>query len=264
MGTTTSVSSLQQDELHGNKKTILIKPRLIVTAFGFKLVKQKSGRNVNRRPLPSQTTNIREELKAPSQNCPPQLGEIETLKETNQVEDLEKNHSNSKVLKSPVRIVVQASTGELLLCLGRFLRRRCFKISSLTSNEVIAWVRNVDRTLLLQGWQEEVFISPSILVFVYLLCRDTVSDDITSPTELHGVVLTCLYLTYSYLGTEISYPLQPFVIDADKDVFWTRALGVINKLSSEMLRINTEPQFFTEVLQELKNEEEQKKNDLDR
>lgn len=270
MGTTISVSPVLQDEVEGHKKRSLSKPRLIVTAFGFKMVKQKSAKKVNPHPLSFQTTHINEDLKTPSQNCPLQSGEIKApqkkleetkLPVTKQLENVQQNQPS----QTPVRIIVQASTGELLLCLGRFLRRCCLKISDLTSNEVIAWLRNVDRTLLMQGWQEEGFITPPILVFVYLLCRDTVSEDLSSPGELHGVFLTCLYLTYSYLGTEISYPLQPFIIDTNKDVFWTQALGVIDKLSSEMLRINMDPQFFTEVLQELKNEGEVKnKTGLDR
>ncbi|XP_026768410.3 cyclin-dependent kinase 5 activator 2b [Pangasianodon hypophthalmus] len=274
MGTTLSVSPMLRDEVAEHKRRGLSKPRLIVSAFGFKLVKQKSGKKVNPHPLPFQTIHTREDLKAPSQNCPPQSEEIKTssqkleqtkLPVTKQLEDVQKNQPSRQFITSPVRIVLQTSTGELLLCLGRFLRRRCLKISDLTSNEVIAWFRNVDRTLLMQGWQEEGFITSPILVFVYLLCRDSVSEDLTSPGELHGVFLTCLYLTYSYLGTEISYPLQPFIIDDNKEVFWEQALGVIDKLSSDMLRINMDPQFFTEVFQELKSEGEVKnRNSLDR
>lgn len=272
MGTTLAVSPVCQDEADEHKKRSLSKPRLIVSAFGFKLVKQKS-KKVIPHPIPLQTVQSREGLKGPSQNCPPPSEEIEkatqTLEQTKlsvtqQPEDVQKKQTSRQFLTSPVRIIVQASTGELLLCLGRFLRRRCLNISDLTSNVVIAWIRNVDRTLLMQGWQEEGFITPSILVFVYLLCRDTMSEDITSPEELQGLFLTCLYLTYSYLGTEISYPLQPFIIEANKDVFWQQALDVIDKLSSEMLRINMDPQFFTEVFQELKQEGELKnKNSLD-
>lgn len=268
-----SVSPVLRDEVDEHKRRSLSKPRLIVSAFGFKLVKQKSGKKVNPHSVPFQTINTREELKAPSQNFPPQSGETETpsqkleqtkLKVNKQLEDVQKNQPSHQFITSPVCITVQASTGELLLCLGRFLRGHCLKISDLTSNEVIAWIRNVDHTLLMQGWQEEGFITPSILVFIYLLCRDTVSKNITSPDELQGVFLTCLYLTYTYLGTEISYPLQPFIIDANKDVFWQQALCVIDKLSSEMLRINKDPRFFTEVFQELKHEGEVKnRNEVD-
>lgn len=54
------------------------------------------------------------------------------------------------------------------------------------------------------------------------------------------------------MGNEISYPLKPFLIEDSKDKFWDRCLLIVNRLSSEMLRINSEPGFFTEVFTELK------------
>lgn len=36
---------------------------------------------------------------------------------------------------------------------------------------------------------------------------------VTSEEELRSVVLTCLYLSYSYMGNEISYPLKPFLVE---------------------------------------------------
>lgn len=38
-------------------------------------------------------------------------------------------------------------------------------------------------------------------------------DSISSVEELHAWVLTCLYISYSYMGNEISYPLKPFLIE---------------------------------------------------
>ncbi|XP_031163512.1 cyclin-dependent kinase 5 activator 1-like [Sander lucioperca] len=171
---------------------------------------------------------------------------------------------------SPPRVVVQASTGELLRCLSDFLCRRCVKLKELSSNQIVLWFRNVDRALLVQGWQDQVFTSPASLVFVYLLCRAAVDEDTSSEQELHAVFLTCLYLSYSYLGSEISYPLKPFLLEAShnaswesspdaswessRDDFWERALQLIDRLSTDMLRINAEPHFFTEVFQDLKKE----------
>ena len=79
-----------------------------------------------------------------------------------------------------------------------------------------------------------------------------VTDEIEREKELKAIVLTCLYLSYSYMGNEISYPLKPFLVESDKDQFWDRCLHIINTLSSDMLRINAEPSFFTEVFTELK------------
>ena len=37
---------------------------------------------------------------------------------------------------------------------------------------------------------------------------------VTTEEELRAVVLACLYLAYSYMGNEISYPLKPFLVEA--------------------------------------------------
>lgn len=102
--------------------------------------------------------------------------------------------------------------------------------------------------------QDQVFISPSSLVFVYLLCREAVDPDVSSEQELHATFLTCLYLGYSYLGNEISYPLKPFMVESSRAAFWDRALDLIGRLSADMLRINADPHFFTEVFQDLKRQ----------
>ncbi|KAB0399305.1 hypothetical protein E2I00_003125, partial [Balaenoptera physalus] len=68
--------------------------------------------------------------------------------------------------------------------------------------------------------------------------------------------LTCLYLAYSYMGNEISYPLKPFLVEPDKERFWQRCLRLIQRLSPQMLRLNADPHFFTQVFQDLKNEGE--------
>lgn len=171
--------------------------------------------------------------------------------------------SSSLSLLSPRRIVIQASTGELLRCLGDFMCRRCFKLKDLNSGEVIMWFRNIDRTLLLQGWQDQGFITPANVVFVYLLCQDTIEDEVDNVGDLQGTFQTCLYLAYSYMGNEISYPLKPFMMEANKDVFWETSLRIINRMSAKMLQLNADPHFFTEVFQDLKNQRDSESN-LDR
>jgi len=202
------------------------------------------------------------------------------------------------------RTVIQASTSELLKCLGVFLRRKCKKLKEFQPSDAILWLRTVDRTLLLQGWQDIGFVNPANIVFVYLLIRegawygpaplrrpnssrrsqffqgdpieekgngggekegsppaDSIGpltkksfwDSIENERDLHGYVLTCLYLSYSYMGNEISYPLKPFLVDDNRDKFWDRCLNIVNAMSRDMLRINAEPAFFTEVFSELKS-----------
>lgn len=47
----------------------------------------------------------------------------------------------------------QASTSELLKCLGMFLHDRCRKLRDFQAGDAVMWLRAVDRSLLLQGWQ---------------------------------------------------------------------------------------------------------------
>lgn len=103
------------------------------------------------------------------------------------------------------------------------------------------------------SFQDVAFINPANVVFVYMLVRELVDGDrIGRPQDLQAVVLTCLYLSYSYMGNEISYPLKPFLVEDSKDKFWDRCLLIVDRLSYNMLRINSEPGFFTEVFTELK------------
>ncbi|XP_014382515.1 cyclin-dependent kinase 5 activator 2, partial [Alligator sinensis] len=98
-------------------------------------------------------------------------------------------------------------------------------------------------------------LTPADVVFVYLLCREAIDGDaVASERDLQAALLTCLYLAYSYMGHEISYPLKPFLAEEDKERFWARCLGLIQRLSGPMLRINADPHFFTQVFQELKSE----------
>ncbi len=157
------------------------------------------------------------------------------------------------VIPSPKKTVIQASTSELLKCLGEFLCHRCRRLKQFEPGDAVMWLRTVDRSLLLQGWQDIAFINPANVVFVYMLVRDLVAEDTITEHELQATVLTCLYLSYSYMGNEISYPLKPFLVEDDKDRFWDRCLRIINTLSPSMLRINSDPSFFTEIFTELKS-----------
>jgi len=166
--------------------------------------------------------------------------------------NISKTKPDQPVKSATKKTVIQASTSELLKCLGNYLYKRCYKLRDFQPGDCIMWLRTVDRSLLLQGWQDIAFINPANVVFVYLLVRDCVDENISAETELQSIVLTCLYLSYSYMGNEISYPLKPFLVETDKERFWDRCVNIINKLSGPMLRINAEPSFFTEVFTELK------------
>ncbi|NXU32438.1 CD5R1 kinase, partial [Thalassarche chlororhynchos] len=142
---------------------------------------------------------------------------------------------------TPRRVVVQASTSELLRCLGEFLCRRCYRLKHLSPTDPVLWLRSVDRSLLLQGWQDQGFITPANVVFLYMLCRDVISAEVASDHEL-------------YMGNEISYPLKPFLVESCKEAFWDRCLSIIDLMSPKMLQVNADPHYFTQVFADLKKE----------
>ncbi len=85
-----------------------------------------------------------------------------------------------------------------------------------------------------------------------MLVRELVDENITNEHELQSIVLTCLYMSYSYMGNEISYPLKPFLVECNRERFWDRCVHIVNLHSDKMLRINASPSYFTQVFSELK------------
>lgn len=54
---------------------------------------------------------------------------------------------------APKKTVIQASTSELLKCLGIYLHTKCYRLKDFQAGDAVMWLRTVDRSLLLQGWQ---------------------------------------------------------------------------------------------------------------
>ncbi|XP_032090675.1 cyclin-dependent kinase 5 activator 1 [Thamnophis elegans] len=186
---------------------------------------------------------------APNHQISSSKGPVSSVKKT--------PHPSCNSSGTPKRVLVQASTSELLRCLGAFLCRRCYRLKHLSPTDPVLWLRSVDRSLLLQGWQDQGFITPANVVFLYMLCRDVISSEVATDHDLQAVLLTCLYLSYSYMGNEISYPLKPFLVESCKEAFWDRCLSIINLMSPKMLQINADPHYFTQVFADLKNESSQ-------
>jgi cyclin-dependent kinase 5 activator 1 len=175
------------------------------------------------------------------------------------------NNNNTDEPGVPKKTIqVQATSAELLVGLGEFLRCRCRRLRHFDGTEVSVWLRSVDRTLLDHAWQDMPFIGPANLVFIYLLARDAVDPDIVTAGELQAVVMACLYVAYSYVGCEISYPLKPFISAAGVDEatataggpgkkrFWHRCLTVIERSSGQMLRLHQDACMFADLFRELK------------
>ena len=216
-------------------------------------------------PPPPPSTHVQSHLPTSvSQYC---------VRSATQTQGIQAVDSRPRAPTTSRKTVVQASTTELLGCLGEYLRRRCWRDGhSFDPSDATAWLRTVDRSLLLQGWQDIAFINPANVVFVYLLVSAELDAepallDVGSDDGLQAVVLTCLYLAYSYMGNEISYPLKPFLVsssgagsggsptaanDAEREMFWRRCLSIINHSSSNMLRLNSDPTYFAHVFAQLK------------
>ena len=153
------------------------------------------------------------------------------------------------------RTVLQASTSELLRCFGVFLHARFRNLSGdFSPNDPMLWLRGLDRNLIAQGWQDVGFINPANIVFLYLLVRGLRMETAKSLRQLQAQVLTALYLSYSYMGHEISYPVKLFLYaDDSKDDFWKRCLRLIDLYSEDMLRLNSDSAFFAKIFAELKS-----------
>ncbi|XP_041752986.2 cyclin-dependent kinase 5 activator 1-like isoform X1 [Coregonus clupeaformis] len=168
-------------------------------------------------------------------------------------------------LDTPKRLVmVHATTGELLRCLGEFLCRRCYLIQDMSSMDPELWLRVVDCYLLVNCYQNQSCINPAMVVFLYMLCREAVSSEVATLHELQAVLLTCLYTTCSYIGNQISYPLGPFLVETCRQTFWIRCMSITKLMSGKMLQMNTDPNFFSQMFADLKNEsqKEEKKSRL--
>lgn len=71
------------------------------------------------------------------------------------------NAQTNQVVPSsiPKKTVIQASTSELLKCLGTYLHSKCYRLRDFQAGDAVMWLRTVDRSLLLQGWQVSIIIT---------------------------------------------------------------------------------------------------------
>ncbi|KAL5962003.1 Cyclin-dependent kinase 5 activator 1 [Taenia solium] len=182
---------------------------------------------------------------------------------------------------------------ELLHCLSIFILQHCDNLcepnavdSPLYPEEIIAWIRDIDRALIQQGWTDVPFLSPANVVFLFIMIKGFVDSSITCSRELHSLVMVCLYLSYGYMGNEISYPLKPFlnaeilysmlhendsqrfrsintadamssknpkVVNRFRDAFWETCVRVLKCKSKDMLQLNSDAIFFTQSIAELRS-----------
>lgn len=156
-------------------------------------------------------------------------------------------------LGPPKKVTMTGSTSEMLRCLANFVNSRID--TRIEGDKLVMWLRNVDRQLLMQGWQDSIFMGPTALVLMFLLVRNDLPrrDPKLTSEDIRARLLTCLYITYSYAGPEISYPVKPFVLSTETPAsFWTRCLNLSLMSSDQMLRLASDPQFFARCFRELK------------
>ncbi|XP_044151442.1 cyclin-dependent kinase 5 activator 1-like [Bufo gargarizans] len=161
-----------------------------------------------------------------------------------------KRHLIDQAQSSQRRLVLYTPSSELLRCLRLFLRRRCYKID-LSPTDPVRWLRNIDNYLLSMGYQPVSFLSSGSVVFLYMLCRDLISPEADTIQQLQVSFLTCYFITHCYTGNENWYPVTPFLVGS-RMAFWDRCLSYIRIMSSKMMQINANRQFYSETLAELK------------
>lgn len=69
----------------------------------------------------------------------------------------------------PKKTVIQASTSELLKCLGLYLHAKCYRLNDFQAGDAVMWLRTVDRSLLLQGWQVKLLHPYLLECYIYAL-----------------------------------------------------------------------------------------------
>ncbi len=144
---------------------------------------------------------------------------------------------------------------DLLHNLGAYVQSHCQHLHHVpTPNEVAMWVRCADRALQLNGWTINSFLLESHIVFSYMLITSAIRQgyELYTLTDVKELVLMCLYVSYTYNANEISYPLRPFLVKQDRAAFWDKCTSVSLSASSNMLKLNRNRSYYSDVLTSLK------------
>ncbi|KAI3385859.1 hypothetical protein SNEBB_006469 [Seison nebaliae] len=182
------------------------------------------------------------------------------------------------------------SSAHLLRCLGQYMQKQCgkkyasFDISNFEFpskstdlknlkksfqssdnrgiyDKLLNWIITADKRLLQQGWQDVPFFSvASNIVILFAVIRKTIDSMILDNTtaksilSLKAYILACLYITFSYVGAEISYPLRPFCLpQEDRNITWNRILQIALDSSSIQLHLHQSETAFQKTCNELRS-----------
>ena len=128
------IRSSQQQQLQGAKLQHLeplLAPKAVLTSLSLSSTTNSNSANDNNNAVAASTTSTSTDATNNNKSAAPSSTSAAPGKKT----------------------VIQASTSELLKCLGNYLYKKCDKLRDFQPGDCIMWLRTVDRSLLLQGWQ---------------------------------------------------------------------------------------------------------------
>jgi len=112
-------------------------------------------------------------------------------------------------------------------------------------------LKNLEKKLYLIGWYENKrsvddsmwFINESNIVFLYMILREVKKLTNNSSIGYKKLAVSAgIYLAYSYVGAEISYPFKflfEHATDIVREKFWDICINLGLKMSEDMLKYNT-------------------------
>jgi len=88
------------------------------------------------------------------------------------------------------------------------------RLCQLDPDDPVAWLRSVDRSLLLQGWQDTAFINPANVVFVFMLVRAELTGlkaDGSRRDEVQLLLLSMIRFVHELVEVPCSLKLDIFL-----------------------------------------------------
>lgn len=165
-------------------------------------------------------------------------------------------YARSSFIAEPITMTeADIKLSDIVHRVARFIVQNNNSGIDLSITDVIDWIAGVDRELSMNGWQTTRFLEVGNVVFFYLLLRKAVSNDIWSCTEysFKTKVMSCLFIAYSYNGSEISYPRRTFQHQLDRKSFFRCCVLLTSTFSADMLAVNQKGELYQKLLDELIN-----------
>ena len=174
--------------------------------------------------------------------------------------DCDYRRENPKTEKPPAvsrTVVFEASTDELLRCLGNFVFARCAGVPGVSPTRIVAWIKRPDEQLHAQGWHRAKFLQPATAVFLFMVAKEAIpaTNSVATEEEVRRRLMACLYVSCAVAGAEISYPLRPFinqVQQGSRAAFWDLCCDLVTRMSGKMLEISRDEKYFAALFKQLR------------